>query len=345
MSFGHRLPDTGRTPAPTLLSLAEDADLLSTGLNFEQSAGNVAEYFDIPLIMLHHFPMRPNGQLLPMLPAPLVRSGGLLSEWLLWRATKDADDAQREALGLPKATRPSAFRTARRGAVEIQAYDAVSVPGLAMEWAKWGDSRPFVGALTMGLTTEADQEVAAWLAAGKPPICFATGSIPLESPSDTVEMISSACAELGERGLICAGGTDFSGITIPDHVKVAGAVNYATVFAASRAVVHRGGSGTTAASLRAGVPTLILWSSADQPYWGNQLSRLNVGAARRFSATDRNTLAADLRRVLLPEYAVAARAVSAQMTTRRRVSPRPPISSRAPPAEKRCEGCLAIEAA
>ncbi|CPW28761.1 Putative glycosyltransferase GtfB [Mycobacteroides abscessus] len=304
-------PDT----STTLLSLAEDADLLSTGLNFEQSAGNVAEYFDIPLIMLHHFPMRPNGQLLPMLPAPLVRSGGLLSEWLLWRATKDADDAQREALGLPKATRPSAFRTARRGAVEIQAYDAVSVPGLAMEWAKWGDSRPFVGALTMGLTTEADQEVAAWLAAGKPPICFATGSIPLESPSDTVEMISSACAELGERGLICAGGTDFSGITIPDHVKVAGAVNYATVFAASRAVVHHGGSGTTAASLRAGVPTLILWSSADQPYWGNQLSRLKVGAARRFSATDRNTLAADLRRVLLPEYAVAARAVSAQMTT------------------------------
>lgn len=68
-------PDT----STTLLSLAEDADLLSTGLNFEQSAGNVAEYFDIPLIMLHHFPMRPNGQLLPMLPARLVRSGGLLS--------------------------------------------------------------------------------------------------------------------------------------------------------------------------------------------------------------------------------------------------------------------------
>ncbi|TDZ43740.1 glycosyltransferase [Mycobacteroides franklinii] len=304
-------PDTNTT----LLSLAERADLLSTGLNFEQSAGNIAEYFDIPLIMLHHFPMRPNGQLLPMLPAPLVRSGGLLSEWLLWRATKDADNTQRKALGLPRATGPSALRTARRGAVEIQAYDAVSVPGLAAEWAKWNGSRPFVGALTMGLTTEADQDVASWLAAGKPPICFATGSIPLESPAETVEMISSACAELGERALICAGGTDFSDIALLDHVKVVGAVNYAAVFAASRAVVHHGGSGTTAASLRAGVPTLILWSSADQPYWGNQLDRLKVGAARRFSATNRKTLVADLRRILAPEYADAARAIATQMTS------------------------------
>lgn len=299
----------------TLLSLAQGADLLSTGLNFEQSAGNVAEYYEIPLIMLHHFPMRPNGQLLPMLPAPLVRSGGVLSEWLLWRATKDAEDAQRRALGLPRATGPSAPRTARRGAVEVQAYDAVSVPGLAAEWAKWNGRRPFVGALTMGLATDADQDVASWLAAGTPPICFATGSIPLESPAETIEMISSACAELGERALVCAGGTDFGDIAVPDHVKVVGAVNYAAVFAASRAIVHHGGSGTTAASLRAGVPTLVLWSSADQPYWGNQLGRLKVGAARRFSATSRKTLVADLRRILAPEYAVEARALATRMTS------------------------------
>lgn len=71
-------------------------------------------------------------------------------------------------------------------------------------------------------------------------------------------MISAACAQLGERALVCAGGTDFSGVRIPDHVKVVGVVNYAKVFSASRVIVHHGGSGTTAASLRAGAPTLIL---------------------------------------------------------------------------------------
>ncbi|MDV3126111.1 glycosyltransferase [Mycobacterium sp. 21AC1] len=298
----------------TLTSLADGADLLSTGLNYEQPAANVAEYYDIPLISLHHFPMRPNGQLVPALPSPLVRSGGAASEWLLWRSTKDVEDAQRRSLGLPAANCPSPRRIAGRGSLEIQAYDEVSVPGLAAEWAKWGDRRPFVGALTMDLTTEADDEVTSWIAAGSPPICFATGSIPVESPAETLEMISAACARLGERALVCAGGTDFSGVAVSDHVKVVGVVNYATVFAASRAVVHHGGSGTTAASLRAGIPTLILWSSADQPYWGNQLKRLKVGTARRISKTTEESLTADLRRILTPGYAARARAVATRMT-------------------------------
>lgn len=53
----------------TLKSLAAGADLLATGLNFEQAAANVAEYYDIPLASLHHFPMRANGRLVPSMPA------------------------------------------------------------------------------------------------------------------------------------------------------------------------------------------------------------------------------------------------------------------------------------
>ena len=33
--------------------------LLFSGLNFEQSAANVAEYYDIPLATLHYFPIGP----------------------------------------------------------------------------------------------------------------------------------------------------------------------------------------------------------------------------------------------------------------------------------------------
>jgi UDP:flavonoid glycosyltransferase YjiC (YdhE family) len=298
----------------TLMSLADGADLLSTGLNYEQPAANVAEYYDIPLITLHHFPMRPNGQLIPTLPSPVVRSAGTLSEWLFWRSTKNVEDSQRRELGLPKATRPSPRRIADRGSLEIQAYDEVCVPGLAAEWANWDGRRPFVGALTMELTTDADEEISSWISAGRPPICFATGSIPVESPADTIEMISSACAQLGERALVCAGGTDFSDVPHFDHVKVVGVVNYAAVFPACRAIVHHGGSGTTAASLRAGVPTLILWSSADQPYWGNQLKRLKVGTSRRLSAASRASLVTDLRRILTPQYATRAREIATQMT-------------------------------
>ena len=147
--------------------------------------------------------------------------------------------------------------------------------------------RPFVGTLTMELPTDADDEVASWIAAGTPPIYFGFGSMPVESAADTVAMISAACAQLGERALVCAGWSDFSDVPHFDHVKVVGAVNHAAIFPACRAVVHHGGAGTTAAGLRAGVPTLILWTLRDQPIWGAAVKRLKVGTARRFSATTR----------------------------------------------------------
>ena len=140
---------------------------------------------------------------------------------------KKVEDAQRRELGLPKATGPSSRRIAERGSLEIQAYDEVCFPGLAAEWAKWNGRRPFVGALTMELPTDADEEVASWIAAGTPPIFFGFGSMPVESPADTLAMISAACAQLGERALVCSGWSDFSDVPHFDHVKVVGAVNYA----------------------------------------------------------------------------------------------------------------------
>jgi UDP:flavonoid glycosyltransferase YjiC (YdhE family) len=235
-------------------------------------------------------------------------------DWLAWRLNKKVEDTQRSELGLPKATGPSPRRIADRGSLEVQAYDEVCFPGLAAEWVKWDGLRPFVGTLTMELSTDADTEVVSWMAAGTPPICFGFGSMPVESPADAVDMISSACAQLGERALVCAGWSDFSDVPHPDHVKVVGAINYAAIFPGCRAVVHHGGSGTTAASLRAGVPTLILSMDANQTLWGGQVKRLKVGTTRRFSTTTRESLVADLCRVLTPDYVTRARELASGMT-------------------------------
>jgi UDP:flavonoid glycosyltransferase YjiC (YdhE family) len=298
----------------TLTSLADGADLLFTGLIFEKLAANVAEYYDIPLATLHYFPVRANGHLVPILPSPLIRFATTVFFWLYWRRSKKVEDAQRRELGLPKAIGPWQRRIAERGSLEIQAYDAVSFPGLAAEWAKWGSRRPFVGMLTMELTTDADDEVASWIAAGTPPIYFGFGSIPVESAADTVAMISAACAQLGERALICSGWSDFSHVPHFDHVKVVGTVNFAAVFPACRALVHHGAAGTTAAGLRAGIPALILWTLADQAIWGVQIKRLKVGTARRFSSTTKESLVADLRTILAPQYVARARETATRMT-------------------------------
>jgi UDP:flavonoid glycosyltransferase YjiC (YdhE family) len=91
-------------------------------------------------------------------------------------------------------------------------------------------------------------------------------------------------------------------------------MNHAAIFPACRAVVHHGGAGTTAAGMRAGIPTLILWVTADQPIWAAQVKRLRVGSARRFSGTTTESLVAELRRILTPQYITRAREVAAQMT-------------------------------
>ncbi len=75
----------------------------------------------------------------------------------------------------------------------------------------------------MELTTDADDEVASWIAAGTPPIYFGFGSITVESPADTIAMIGAACAQLGERALVGSAGTDFSHVPHFEQVKVVGA--------------------------------------------------------------------------------------------------------------------------
>src|SRR5437879_6221599 len=60
--WGHRSQCMGEM-STTLTSLADGADLLFTGLVYEEVAANVAEYHGIPLATLHYFPLRTNGQI------------------------------------------------------------------------------------------------------------------------------------------------------------------------------------------------------------------------------------------------------------------------------------------
>src|SRR3984957_1595679 len=205
--------------ATTLTALAHGADLLLTGRVEQQLAANVAEYYGIPQAALHFYPQ-----------AHLRQSG-----WV-GDAMEEAEDAHRRALGLADATGPSPRP------LEIQAYDALCFPEQAAEWADGDSWRPFVGALTLELRTEADDEVLSWIAEGTPPIYFGFGSTPLASPAETVAVISAACAQGGERALVCSGWNDFSDVPDFDNIKVVDAVNFAAIFPACRAVVHHGGS-------------------------------------------------------------------------------------------------------
>ena len=298
----------------TMTALADGADLLTTGVAFHGVVANVAEYYDIALAALHQFPLRVNGQIaIPPIPTPaLLMRSTMKVAWRLYSyVSKDADRTQRRELGLPPTAAPAVQRMAERGAPEIQAYDHVLFPGLM---AEWDGQRPFVGALTMELHSESNDELESWIAAGTPPVYFGFGSTPVQSLTETVAMISDACAELGQRALIYSSMQGSDDIPLAEHVKLVGLVDYSAILPMCRAVVHHGGAGTTAAGLRAGMPTLILWDVADQPIWAGAVQRLKVGSAKRLTNITRKSLLAELRTILAPEYAARARAISTQMT-------------------------------
>lgn len=276
----------------TLTALASHADLLLTGRVEQQLAANVAEYYQVPHAALHFYPQAH------------MRQSGWVGD-----AMEQAEDAHRRALGLSDAT-----RTPRT--LEIQAYDAFWFPEQATEWAGEDSQRPFVGTLTLELPTAADDEVMSWIGSGTPPIYFGFGSgVWLQHPAHTLALISVACERLGERALICAGASDFANVPGSDRVKVVKAINHAAIFPACRAVVHQGGAGTTAAGMRAGIPTLILWHPTnDQQVWADAVSRLNVGSGRAFAASNLGSLIADLRAILGPHCIRRAREVAALVT-------------------------------
>ena len=271
-----------------LTTLADGVDLLLTDTSEHGLGANVAEYYDIPAAVLHYYP-----------------SGGES------QVTKEAEHAQRQELGLPEWTAPTT-----RQSLQLQAYDEFFFPGLATEWAQSDIRRPFIGALTLELPAEADEEALSWIAAGTPPIYFGFGSSArVASPGDLIAMISDVCARLGERALICSGVSDLTQLPDADHVKVVSAVNHSAVFPACRALVHHGGPGTTFAGIRAGVPTLALAVSVDQPLWAALINQLEIGIGRHFAETTPDSLIADLRSILDPGYTTRTREVAAQMTT------------------------------
>jgi len=71
----------------------------------------------------------------------------------------------------------------------------------------------------------------------------------------------------------------FGGGGIPDEVIVVDSVPHHWLFSRIQGTVHHGGAGTTAASLRAGVPTLVVPFFGDQFFWGWRVETLGVGPA------------------------------------------------------------------
>ncbi|MCG8525797.1 MAG: glycosyltransferase [Opitutales bacterium] len=77
------------------------------------------------------------------------------------------------------------------------------------------------------------------------------------------------------------------GFTPPEpreNIHVIGSLKHDDLFPKASVVIHHGGAGTTSTALHAGVPQIIIPHIADQPFWANEVVRLQAGRKlnRRF---------------------------------------------------------------
>ncbi len=154
-------------------------------------------------------------------------------------------------------------------------------------------------------------ELEDFLAAGPRPVFIGFGSMAAGHGERLSEIAVEALRLSGLRGVLQTGS---AGLTAyGDDVLTIGDVPHALLFPRLAAVVHHAGAGTSAATLRAGVPSVPVPVTADQPFWAGRL--VSIGAATApvpFASLTAERLADALGKVVRQQSYARAASVAAQ---------------------------------
>lgn len=243
----------------------------------------------------------------------LNRASWRLQDLAHWLDNKSNIDEMCDVLGIPRFRRRP--RVERTPSVELYSADVAPRP------AEWHRRHEVVGWQTLPADLRArlgenvPAGLSAWLDAGSAPVFFGFGSTPMADPRAMLRDIARVTEERGLRGLVCAGWSDFRdhGDTLPDHLYTVNSVDFDAVLPRCRAAVHHGGSGTTAAVLRAGLPAVIAGVLGDQAYWAWRVEKLGAGVRLPFRkiTADRLGAAVDAALECGPRAAALGARVSA----------------------------------
>ncbi|KAF9013495.1 glycosyltransferase family 1 protein [Cyathus striatus] len=122
----------------------------------------------------------------------------------------------------------------------------------------------------------------------KPVVYIGFGSITVPHPNRTTTRIVDAVLQSGVRAIISKGWSSRMNksnenepeVDIPSECYMLDKVPHDWLFPQIDAALHHGGAGTTGASLRAGIPTLIKPWFGDQFFWASRVQRIGVASLR-----------------------------------------------------------------
>jgi UDP:flavonoid glycosyltransferase YjiC (YdhE family) len=120
-----------------------------------------------------------------------------------------------------------------------------------------------------------------FLDAGSPPVYVGFGSMPSEDPEKMTELVLKALKMTDQRGILHTGhqalGHGMAKLPPESSAYFVDSIPHDWLMPQTAAVVHHGGAGTTAAGIRAGVPSILIPLGADQRLWAFRVEQLGVG--------------------------------------------------------------------
>lgn len=257
---------------------------------------HVAESMHVPLIRAYYTPVE---TALGHVPQPGSAPRGLAAKasearyrvirqlaWLFSRRWVNA--ARRDVLGLPPLPVRQLYDELDSHRVPLLYGYSPSVfrPAEAGDWmhvtGQWFLERPE--------DWEPPAALVEFLEAGPPPVYVGFGGASFHDPEETTAIVAEALSKAGRRGILGQPPPPAGAPSLPPEILAIDSVWHDWLFPRLAAAVHHGGAGTTAAALRAGIPSVIVPVFADQPFWASRVRELRVGPPpipRRHLSADR----------------------------------------------------------
>lgn len=264
-----------------ILRISQDVDVIISNLPTFGMAHTVAILLGKKHIRIMLAPMTPtthaDAMLVPMLPRRdffLHRYYGYIGLYFMHWIGKDSTNAFRQKHGL----RPWRFGDFARAWNQMPVLYGVS-PRVVPRDPKWRKDTVVTGYWFDKPNTDwqPPTPLAEFLQKHPAPVYIGFGSMSTKNPDATLRIMIDALKQSGQAGIIYSGWAGLRTDELPDNILLIDGAPHDWLFPRMAAVVHHGGSGTTAAGLRAGVPSTIVAHMGDQPYWGRRVYELGAG--------------------------------------------------------------------
>jgi sterol 3beta-glucosyltransferase len=266
------------------LVACKDAELLIAGVGGLFVALALAEKLNIPLLQAYVFPFTVTRDFpAALVPKSVAQFGGganrlshQLFRQIMWQGSRVADKLVRQnVLNLPAAPFFGPYNGPRFQ--QLPALYGFS-PSVIPQPSDWRNAK-VTGYWFLDTSSDwvPPKALTDFLHTGSPPVNIGFGSMGSRKPEETANLVLEALEKSKQRAILLSGWSGMRRENMPDSVFLLDSVPHSWLFPRVAAVVHHGGAGTTAAGLRAGVPSIVIPFFGDQPFWGERVAALGVG--------------------------------------------------------------------